>query len=180
MADYGVPQKRRRHFIVASLARTVDLSSMLQPHQTPPRTVSWAILDLMHSAGGILDQPSRVSPINEKRINFLFRNNKYDLPNSLRPDCHRLKPHTYNSVYGRMHWDRPAQTLTSGFTSMGQGRYVHPECHRTITPHEAARLQFIPDFFHFQPLCNRSQLSEIIANAVPPRLTYILALELLR
>ena len=98
----------------------------------------------------------------------------------MRPDCHRLKEHSYKSVYGRMYWEQPAQTITSGFTSMGQGRFVHPKAKRTITPHEAARLQFIPDFFSFGDTIRRTSLAEIIGNAVPTKLTYVLALELLR
>ena len=62
---------------------------------------------------------------------------------------------------------------------MGQGRYVHPDEARTITPHEAARLQFIPDFFDFGET-RRTALAELIGNGVPPKLTYVLALELLR
>jgi site-specific DNA-cytosine methylase len=29
-------------------------------------------------------------------------------------------------VYGRMHWDRPASTLTGGFACCGRGRFIHP------------------------------------------------------
>jgi DNA (cytosine-5)-methyltransferase 1 len=63
---------------------------------------------------------------------------------------------------------------------MGQGRFVHPKRRRTLTPHEAARLQFLPDFFHFDEDLPRTALCEMIANAVPPKLTYLVALELLR
>jgi DNA (cytosine-5)-methyltransferase 1 len=79
-----------------------------------------------------------------------------------------------------MHWDEPSQTITSGFSSMGQGRYVHAKERRTLTPHEAARLQSIPDFFQFDYAIGRTALAEMIANAVPTKLTYVLALELLR
>jgi len=79
-----------------------------------------------------------------------------------------------------MYWSRPAQTITSGFTCMGQGRFVHPKRKRTLTPHEAARLQFLPDFFEFDEDLPRTKLCEMIANAVPPKLAYLLALELLR
>jgi DNA (cytosine-5)-methyltransferase 1 len=63
---------------------------------------------------------------------------------------------------------------------MGQGRYVHPTQRRTITPHEAARLQFIPDFFDFSSVSKRTALAEMIGNAVPPKLPYALGVELLR
>jgi len=79
-----------------------------------------------------------------------------------------------------MHWDQPAQTITSGFTCTGQGRFAHPREPRTITPHEAARLQLIPDFFSFSSDLRRGALCEMIGNAVPAKLAYVLALELLR
>jgi DNA (cytosine-5)-methyltransferase 1 len=76
-------------------------------------------------------------------------------------------------MYGRLYWDIPAQTITTGFTSMGQGRYVHPSHPRTITPHEAARLQGFPDFFDFtvEGKAQRTAWSKLIGNAVPPQLS---------
>lgn len=100
---------------------------------------------------------------------FKDPSSRYDLPDYLRPDCHRLKQHSYKSVYGRLRWDQPAQTITTGFTSMGQGRYVHPARARTITPHEAARLQGFPDYFRFGE-GPRSVWCKLIGNAVPPAL----------
>jgi DNA (cytosine-5)-methyltransferase 1 len=63
---------------------------------------------------------------------------------------------------------------------MGQGRFVHPKRRRTITPHEAARLQFIPDFFDFGEVKNRTKLAEMIGNAVPVKLAYVIGIDLLR
>ena len=125
-------------------------------------------------------QPSRPTAENAKRIQYLFDNDIHDLPNSLRPSCHRDKQHAYISMYGRMHWDKPAQTLTSGFGSMGQGRFVHPTRPRLITPHEAARLQGFPDFFDFTVVDSVTALREMIANAVPPPLTLAFVAEFIR
>jgi DNA (cytosine-5)-methyltransferase 1 len=83
-------------------------------------------------------------------------------------------------MYGRLSWEKPAQTITSGYGSMGQGRYVHPAHPRTITPHEAARLQFFPDFYHFEAAPYRGQWARMIGNAAPMKLSYVLALEALR
>jgi DNA (cytosine-5)-methyltransferase 1 len=58
---------------------------------------------------------------------------------------------------------------------MGQGRNVHPTRRRTITPHEAARLQFFPDFFSFGAVDTRSAWAQLIGNAVPPLLTMRIA-----
>jgi DNA (cytosine-5)-methyltransferase 1 len=72
-------------------------------------------------------------------------------------------------MYGRLWWDEPAQTITTGFSSMGQGRFVHPLQPRTLTPHEAARLQTFPDFFTIGATTHlRSAWSRMIGNAVPP------------
>jgi site-specific DNA-cytosine methylase len=50
---------------------------------------------------------------------------------------------------------------------MGQRRYVHPGRRRTLTPHEAARLQTIPDWFTFDAGNTRTALARMIGNAVP-------------
>jgi DNA (cytosine-5)-methyltransferase 1 len=127
----------------------------------------------------VFDQAAVHSETNKLRIDYLFDHDLHELPDHVRPDCHRLKKHSYNSVYGRMRWDEVAPTITTGFGSTGQGRFVHPLRRRTLTPHEAARIQFIPDFFDFGN-SQRRQLQEMIGNAVPPKLSFMLALELLR
>ena len=109
---------------------------------------------------------------------YLFDKRLYDLPNSRRPDCHRDGDHSYVSMYGRLHWHKPAQTITTGFGSMGQGRYVHPARRRTITPHEAARLQTFPDWFDFGDQTSPTELAKMIGNAVPPLLMLALGNEI--
>ena len=181
ISTLGVPQRRRRHVLVASLKRAVTLDKMIGNYERSAPNVRWAISDLRwRNSGSLLDVPSTPTTRNRKRIEYLFKHDLYDLPDSKRPDCHRLYSHTYRSVYGRLRWDKPAQTITGGFGCMGQGRFVHPGQTRTITPHEAARLQFIPDFFNFEEVESRTAMAQIIGNAVPPKLTYVIALELLR
>ena len=77
-----------------------------------------------------------------------------------------------------MYWDKPAPTITGGFGSNGQGRFVHPLRRRTLTPHEAARLQFFPDYFDFGNV-KRRELQQIIGNAVPSKAGYAIGLEFL-
>lgn len=178
--DLGVPQRRRRVFLLASKEKLFPLEEELARYRQPSRSFAWACGDLIKTnANPLLDATGIPSATNKRRIDYLFDNDCYDLPNSERPSCHRDKEHSYNSVYGRMRWDAPAPTITTGFGSMGQGRYVHPKQRRTITPHEAARLQFIPDFFVFGD-CNRAAVAEMIGNAVPPKMAYVAALHLLR
>lgn len=178
---FGVPQRRRRVFMVASRRRTPELSRLEGMFGTRPRDVDWAIRDLLFAPyRGSFDEPSTPTAVNQSRIDYLFEQDEYDLPNRLRPKCHRdNEEHGYNAVYGRLYPDEPAPTITTGFKCMGQGRYVHPHRRRTLTPHEAARLQFFPDYFEFGEL-NRTSYGRLIGNAVPPKLVYVIALDLLR
>lgn len=172
----GVPQRRRRFILLASRHPGIDPVSILESLAAdwgnhPARTVRWAIEDLLKiQSAAIFDTPSKKSQENAGRMAFLFRTGRYNLPNDQRPDCHRDGDHSYKSVYGRLRWERPAQTITTGFGSMGQGRYVHPQRRRTITPHEAARLQTFPDWFDFGKNTPRGVLAKAIGNAVPPLL----------
>jgi len=114
------------------------------------------------------------NPANLERINYLFDHDEYNLPNEQRPDCHK-DGHSYPSVYGRMYWDKPAPTITTGFNSAGRGRYIHPKRRRVITPQEAARIQGFPDWFCFTPDgmdIGRQNIATWIGDAVHPILGY--------
>jgi DNA (cytosine-5)-methyltransferase 1 len=179
MGDLGIAQTRKRHVLVAVQNGALDLPTALEALKSDARSTRWAIGDLRRTQGSALDEPSRQSKENTRRIKWLFRENKYDLPNWMRPACHKDKEHSYVSMYGRMRWDHPAQTVTSGFGSPGQGRYIHPKEPRTITAHEAARLQFFPDTFMFTTpdgVPSKTELSRMIGNAVPPKMSYAIAL----
>lgn len=186
--DFGIPQTRKRHFLIASTGWFPRHEQLLATHGAAPRGVLWAIDDLLEAEGRCEADRSRYfdsAPVpsaeNRRRIKYLFERRLYELPDSQRPPCHRAGGHSYGSVYGRLRPDRPAPTITTGFGSPGQGRFIHPLLQRTLTPHEAARLQYFPDFFVFDdPGMNRNALHKLIGNAVPPRFAYILALELLR
>lgn len=169
LAKLGVPQRRFRHVLVATREREFIWS---EPSHDEPRTVEWAIGDLLGSTNGsVLDSASTPKAENRERIAWLFRNDKDNLPDELRPTCHRDKDHSYVSMYGRLPWKQPSQTITTGFGSMGQGRFVHSKEERTLTPHEAARLQFLPDFLRLDIVERRGQLATMIGNAAPPALT---------
>ena len=177
LSNLGVPQRRRRHIIVALQDYELEAQAIVDGLQSPicghvPRSVRWAIGDLEDNIEATtFDSASTPYPINQSRIDWLFDNDKTDLPNELRPPCHR-SDHTYTAMYGRMVWDLPAQTVTTGFNCMGQGRYVHPSRRRVITPHEAARLQTLPDFVNFGSVPVRKHLAKLIGNSVPPLLSY--------
>ena len=174
--DFGLPQTRKRHLLIASRVHDEEeLVAVLDG--IPKRTRELTLWDSIHdledeeeSSGSLLARHSKISEDNIKRIEYLFTNDLYDLPNEYRPACHRDKTHSYVSMYGRLHANKPAQTITSGFGSMGQGRFVHPTRRRMLTAHEAARIQGFPDYFNFAKVKKITALREMIANAVPPAL----------
>lgn len=80
----------------------------------------------------------------------------------------------HSGAYGRLSWDEPATTITTRFDTPAGGRFIHPSENRTITPREAARIQSFPDDFIFTG-ANR-EISRQIGNAVPPKISYFLAM----
>jgi DNA (cytosine-5)-methyltransferase 1 len=176
----GVPQSRRRYMLVATKGDRSEAISEFKATDMGERSVGWAIEDLIDvESAAPFNSAAAPSAENTRRMRYLFDHNLHDLPDSERPDCHRLKPHSYKGVYGRMKWGEPGPTITTGFGSTGQGRFVHPRRVRTITPHEAARLQTYPDFFDFGP-SGRTQLQKMIGNSVPPLAMAMLGMALLR
>ncbi len=171
----GVAQGRRRHVLIATRLVGFEPEDLLkalvarQPQQGVD--LRWAIGDLedVQDAKGY-DVPGRVSKDNAERMAYLLEEDLYDLPNDRRPACHQ-NDHSYKSMYGRLWWDKPAQTITSGFGSIGQGRYMHPSRARALTGHEAARIQGFPDYFTFAKCPKRGDLAVMVGNAVPPALT---------
>ncbi len=171
----GVPQTRKRHVLLGSKSTRISVEQTVNKHRVRrERSVKWAIGDLERTSDeSLFDTASRQTKKNLERIDYLYRTDSYDLPNSRRPKCQK-KSHSYRSMYSRLRYDQPAQTITSGFGSPGQGRFVHPVQPRTLTPHEAARLQFFPDFFDFSMARQRTLLANMIGNAAPMKLSYVL------
>ena len=172
LVEFGVPQRRRRHILLAAMNDRIDPSVMGRSSSTcddhTERSVRWAIEDLVDQTTETgPDAASKPTPVNLERMQWLIDQDEYDLPNPMRPECHHGS-HSYTSMYGRLRWDAPAQTITTGFGCMGQGRFVHPAQPRTLTPHEAARLQTLPDFFDLDTRKGRGVWATVIGNAVPP------------
>ncbi len=172
----GLPQRRKRHILLAVRGHGFDVESLFPTRSTNAASLREFIRDLIDEPqkyDDVFHTPSRMTPRNRRRVDYLFRHGVYDLPNSQRPDCHR-NGHSYKSMYGRLRWDVPAQTITTGFGSMGQGRFVHPGTERMITPHEAARIQGVPDFYDFSGVERRTAIQAMIGNAVPPKVSAML------
>lgn len=181
-ADFGVPQRRRRGFVIGS-----RVGAPIWPEPTHgPDSASGALYATVRDAIG--DLPRK--PTNEDlhwarnpRPESLERyravpegGNRFDLAENrpdLLPDCWRRKKSGTTDVFGRLWWDRPALTIRTEFYKPEKGRFLHPQQHRPITHREAARLQSFPDDFVFEG--SKIEVARQIGNAVPPRLAEVLA-----
>jgi DNA (cytosine-5)-methyltransferase 1 len=176
-AKMGWPQTRQRFFMVGRRsARPLPIAEIQGALNEEARSVMWAIGELAElDFNDRLHFSSELSDENRSRINVLFDEDLYELPLEHRPDCHKDGT-TYGSVYGRMHGEKPAPTLTTGFLTPGRGRYIHPTQRRTITPWEASRIQGFPDTYNFAPdplnPPTKVKLTKWIGDAVPMPLGY--------
>ena len=179
MNQLGGAQTRSQHFMIAvkDFGNLEDfqgvIDSSVESLKRPEKSVLWAIKDLEDKLGqSVFNSVPKGSSETQRRIDRMFENNAHDLDNSERTDCHKNGT-TYTAVYGRMHGDKPSPTLTTGIGTPWQGRFIHPERNRLITPHEAARLQCFPDTYKFErpnKTTFRSSLNKWIGDAVPPML----------
>jgi len=173
----GWPQTRSRFFMVASRwGAPRSMEDIREEFAARPRALSWALRDLPSKSidPAWMCESAKMSEENRLRMQWLIDNDEYNLPNHMRPECHQAGT-TYNANYGRMRWDAPAGTLTTGFATPGRGRFVHPLEPRTLTNREAARVQAIPDWFDLAPGGRAPKVTDLrrwIGNAVPPILAH--------
>lgn len=184
VADYGVPQKRRRFVLLAGLGRKIEIPKPTHSETgidglTPWVTVRETISDLgnpvpfeyAQTYGGAQAVNWHVtrtlSPLNRERLNHVTPGGmRFDLPDHLRPPCHKGLNTGFSNVYGRMSWDSPSPTITGGCVTFSKGRFGHPDQIRTISVREAARLQTFPDSFDLGPV-SLEQACQIVGNALP-------------
>ena len=184
VADYGVPQFRRRLVLLAGLGFEIALpavthSKTLAEGLAPWRTVREAIEGLSEpatlkqaKAKGRIERSDwhvvrDLSARNVERIKAVGAGESRErIPEHLRPRCHREGYAGFSNVYGRMEWDRPAPTITAGCTTFSKGRFGHPEADRTISVREAALLQTFPaDYRLDTPYM--AHVCDVIGNALP-------------
>ena len=184
VADFGVPQHRKRLVLLGGLGFSVKLPTPTHSREgldglAPWRTVREAIGDMAEpitlakakKGGG--HEPDdwhvvrNMSELNLQRLRVAKAGDTWsNIPEELRPPCHRGEYRGFTNVYGRMEWDQPSPTITGGCTTFSKGRFGHPVEDRTISVREAALLQTFPKSYKFdtpfmEKVCN------IIGNALP-------------
>jgi DNA (cytosine-5)-methyltransferase 1 len=163
-AAYGLPQRRRRTVLLASLHGAIRLR---KPGSSAAKTVRDVLAHLPrldHGAsyeGDPLHTASRLSPLNLERIKASKPGGSWrDWPKRLVAKCHRRETgRTYPGVYGRMVWDEPAPTLTTQFYGFGNGRFGHPEQNRGLSLREGAILQGFPQTYSGSSACRMGRIT---------------------
>lgn len=181
VANYGIPQFRKRYVLVASKTKNITL-----PQNTINDdnyiTVADTIKNLPKIKAGEksknLDShcSRNLSELNLKRIKATPHNggSRKDWEDkSLIPDCHK-NTNGFSNIYARLWWDRPSPTLTTRFNAYSSGRFGHPEQNRALSLLEGALLQsFSLDYKFFG---SSEKISRQIGNAVPPKLAKTIGL----
>ena len=189
MANYGIPQLRRRLVLLAGRGFFIDLpqptharvpleSQGLQPWQTlrdalTPLPEPAPSLRLAWKHGGPRALNWHVvrdlQPQTRKRLQAATPGSmRFALDDGLLPECHRAGYTGFRNVYMRMQWDTPAPTITAGCTTPAKGRFGHPDPRRTtISVHEAALIQTFPKTFQIET--DKIDVAcSLVGNAVPP------------
>jgi DNA (cytosine-5)-methyltransferase 1 len=198
LANYGVPQHRKRVIVVASLLGV--------PPFPAPTHSAWGAPGAQHIAGrpltptveealeglttpGAPDAPqghvARFPQDSEQRNRMAALSEgetMRDLPQDMWHKSYRKRANrrvsdgTPSERRGgapaglrRLRRDEPSKAITSAAVR----EFVHPTGNRTLTLREAARLQTFDDTFQFHGTANDQ--ATLIGNAIPPRFAAVLS-----
>lgn len=163
-ADYGVPQKRQRIFIVGTKNKEFNFPTPIGT----TITVKEAIGTLPPLKNGERSEIPNHFSMNHssqmlKKMSYIGDGgNRNQIPEELRPKTGDIRK------YIRYDSQKPSVTVTGDMRKI-----FHYEQNRALTPRELARLQSFPDSFIFEG--NSISIQQQIGNAVPPLLGYAVA-----
>ena len=189
-SNYGVPQNRRRAFILGSKLGPIALPKPTDEQMTVrkafrgiPLKPTHADLTTQPATGPDLHIARNPTPTSLVRYRLIPPGgNRFDLQRlapELTPGCWIRKTSGGTDLFGRLEWDKPARcTIRTEFYKPEKGRYLHPSEDRPITHWEAARLQTFDDEFQWRG--TKIRIAIQIGNAVPPVLGKAVADEIRR
>lgn len=181
--DFGLPQRRRRVFILG-IRNGVDVSTLEWPpaptHGGPAdRRGDPGLLPWTACFPAFADAPAGdPNDVHMKHSEELVRAFERTPPNggSRKASGRELRCHVghdgHNDVYGRIDPRGPAPTMTTACINPSKGRFVHPTLHHGITVRQAARIQTFPDDFVFEG--GLMAAGKQVGNAVPVDLAAML------
>jgi len=189
--DYGVPQKRKRLLLLASKLGEIKLiPAQFNKDNYPTLRDTIGNLPKLKAGDTDLNDPlhrsRNLSELNMKRIKQSKPGGTWrDWDEELLLEAYKKKSGaSFGSVYGRLEWDKPANTITTQFPGIGNGRFGHPDQDRALSLREGAMLQTFPrDYLFTQPeLKGKYPISQValqIGNAVPPKLGEVIGQSIL-
>ena len=188
MADYGVPQSRRRLVMLVGKGFEIPFPKPTHSKKPAPGSKLKPWLTLREAVGKRALPPT----LKEARATGGPRKHRWHVVRDLqpqvaerltaaipgktwlalnekfRPDCHKGAYNGFTNVYGRMAWGQTPVTMTGGCTTPCKGRFGHPEKNRTtISVLEAAIIQTFPEDYDFVTE-EMEAVCKMIGNAVPP------------
>jgi len=208
MADYGVPQMRRRLFIIGSrvgnlfrwprathkhqMVTLSDAIDDLPPVQAPsieeclpyePEKVRSVYQQLMRSRVLPKDREKiydhLVRPVREDDKHIFTLMKPGDRYIDIPEEYRRYNSKSFKDKYYKLIPDQPGVTITAHMSRDGY-RYIHWDSDqcRTLSVREAARVQSFGDHYRFAGF--RSSRFRQIGNAVPPLMAEAIAKHVLR
>lgn len=177
--DYGLPQRRKRVFVLG-IRGDVELDLSWPPPPTHgndrarernPKLNPWVSCAEIFSNVTLADDENRIHMNHSAELVEVFR--QTPLNGGSRKDsgrilaCHAMHD-GHADVYGRIDSSQPGPTMTTACINPSKGRFVHPTEHHGITLRQAARFQTFPDWFVFKGGLMAG--GEQIGNAVPVKL----------
>ena len=166
--DYGVPQRRRRLVMLASRISSVEFAP-LDVRRPTVRDAIALLPEAGKSGDPLHDMPEHRAEHVKRIISAIPHDggSRKSLPGDLVLKCHKTS-NGFKDVYGRMAWDKPSPTITTGCFNPSKGRYLHPAANRGITMPEAALLQSFPKWYWFPSTIGKVKVAMMIGNALPP------------
>jgi DNA (cytosine-5)-methyltransferase 1 len=194
LADYGVPQSRRRFVLLAGRrfriplpkqtnSRLGDKENNLRPWPTLQEVIRGMEKPVTLSKAKRNGGPKKfrwhvvkdITRINRQRLKAVKPGaSRYSLPIRLRPKCHANNRKGFQNVYGRMSWRQVPPTITSGCTTPCMGRFGHPRQIRTISVREASLIQTFPKSYKFDTEF-MDVACDLVGNALPPMFARVVA-----
>ncbi len=172
-ADYGVPQLRKRIFLLGNRASSV-LQFPQKDHSESGSPAEWVTVedafrkiveerwDLSRSD----NRRMRHSPEMKKKMSLIRPGqNFWALPPEMRPNCWRNGKHLGKDTFGRIDPGKPSPTIRTCGYNPTKGRYIHPQENRGLSTLEMAVLQTFPKEYVFEG--NLGQIGRQIGDAVP-------------
>jgi len=156
--DYGVPQNRRRVFLLGFDRKKVSAAPTWPPAATHRDPAEASDLPSWVTAAIAFDKPALNGDINDVHMQHgqtlidAFAKTPHNggsrVDSGRVLECHK-KHRGHFDVYGRINPAHPAPTMTTACINPSKGRFVHPTKNHGITLRQAARLQSFPEWYTF-------------------------------